>query len=371
LRKPLLVLAFCLSACTPRGELTLYPQAATVGKNETIFVASSRDFDPALGTYGTKRAETVTFSRFEISIPPVREVGEIAWPKKDQTPDPETEFFTTSAVSFPGPTEFRADLAATLRQKPAGQRSATVFVHGFNNTFAEGLYRLAQLATDLDVPDSVIHYSWPSGAQPLGYMYDRDSVLFARDGFEKMLNEVIAASPDDLVLACHSMGCQLMMDALRQMDIRNPGRVSREVDSVIMLSPDIDVTVFRSQALAISELPDPFFIFSSQKDKALRLASLLTGQPDRLGNLTNLEQVSDLKVTVLDTTNFSTGSGHLNVGESPALIALLDKAGTIEDSLDRDRSGRPGLLPGVVLTARTATAIIVSPVVAFDKEFNN
>ncbi len=359
-----------VAGCGQRGEITYFPQAEGVGTDKTIFVATSRAIDPATGSFGGQRSRTVSFARYDISIPPERTPGTIEWPKKGRPINPLTQFLTTAEVQFRTPEAFRDSLARDLRRKPVGKRSATIFVHGFNNTFAEGLYRVAQMANDLNVPDQVIHYSWPSAGEALGYVYDRDSALVSRDGFEKLLDEVIAAGADDILLACHSMGCQLMMESMRQIDIRNPGRLRREVASVVMLSPDIDVEVFHSQAMAITKLPEPFFIFSSEKDKALRLSSFITGQPDRLGNIRDLTPVSDLKVTVLDTTQFSTGSGHLNVGESPALIAMMDQVRNVESALDQDRAGRPGLLPGVVLTARAATEIVLSPVKALDEVTN-
>jgi esterase/lipase superfamily enzyme len=359
-----------LAGCGKRGEITLYPAAKNVGKQETIFVGTTRAVDPATGSFGDQRSRTMSFARYEISIPPVREVGRIEWPGKNGKIDPETQFLTTGATVFETPEGFRQNLAREFRKMPAGKRSATIFVHGFNNTFAEGLYRLAQLANDLDVPKQIVHYSWPSAGEPLGYVQDRDSTLIARDGFEDLLNEVIAAGSDDVLLTCHSMGCQLMMEAMRQIEIRDPGRPGGGVGGVVMLSPDIDVEVFHAQAMAFETLPDPFFIFSSEKDKALRLSSFITGQPDRLGNIKDLTPVSDLKVTVLDTTEFSTGSGHLNVGESPALIAMMDDIREVQSSLDQDRAGRPGLLPGMVLTARAATEIVVSPVVALEEAAN-
>ncbi len=359
-----------VAGCGQRGEITYFPQAEGVGTDKAIFVATSRAIDPATGSFGGQRSRTVSFARYDISIPPERTPGTIEWPKKGRPIDPLTQFLTTAEVQFRTPEAFRDSLSRDLRRKPAGKRSATIFVHGFNNTFAEGLYRVAQMANDLDVPDQVIHYSWPSAGEALGYVYDRDSALVSRDGFEKLLDEVIAAGADDILLACHSMGCQLMMESMRQIDIRSPGRLRREVASVVMLSPDIDVEVFHSQAMAITKLPEPFFIFSSEKDKALRLSSFITGQPDRLGNIRDLTPVSDLKVTVLDTTQFSTGSGHLNVGESPALIAMMDQVRNVQSALDQDRAGRSGLLPGVVLTARAATEIVLSPVKALDDVTN-
>jgi esterase/lipase superfamily enzyme len=365
-----IVCVLALAGCAPRGEITVYPAAKNIGTDKTIFVGTNRAYDAATGKFADARSRQLTFARYEISVPPVREVGKIEWPKKNGEIDPETQFLTTGATIFSSPNAFRDNLAREFREMPAGKRSATIFVHGFNNTFAEGLYRLAQLSYDLNVPKQIVHYSWPSAAEPLGYLQDRDSALIARDGFEELLNEVVAAGSNDILLACHSMGCQLMMEAMRQIEIRDPGRLSRIVSGVVMLSPDIDVEVFHSQATAFQTLPEPFFIFSSEKDKALRLSSFITGQPDRLGNIQDLSPVSDLKVTVLDTTKFSTGSGHLNVGESPALIAMMDDVRKIQSSLDQDRAGRPGLLPGVVLTARAATEIVVSPVVALEQAAN-
>ncbi len=359
-----------LAGCGERGMVTLYPAAKNVGTERTVYVATSRSYDPATQSFSGERSRVVSFAKFDVSIPPQRTPGTIEWPKKGRPIDPQTQFLTTSEIRFPDAAAFRSNLAGALRQKPPGKRSVTVFVHGFNNTFAEGLYRVAQMAYDLKVPEEIVHYSWPSAGEPLGYVYDRDSALVARDGLESLLNQVIGAGADDIVLACHSMGCHLMMEAMRQLDIRDPGRLRREVDSVVMLSPDIDVEVFHAQAKAISALPEPFFIFSSEKDKALRLSSFITGQRDRLGNIVDLTPVSDLKVTVLDTTEFSTGSGHLNLGESPALIAMMDKVLQVQQSLDQDRAGRPGLLPGVVLTARAATEIVLTPVVALEEATN-
>ena len=92
------------------------------------------------------------------------------------------------------------------------------------------------------------------------------------------------------------------------------------------------------------------------------LSARLTGQSDRLGTLTDLSRVSDLPVTFLDTAAFSSGSGHFNLGNSPSLLRLLDGILSIDASLDSDRAGRTGLLPGAVLTVQNATQIILRPV---------
>jgi esterase/lipase superfamily enzyme len=145
------------------------------------------------------------------------------------------------------------------------------------------------------------------------------------------------------------------------------GRLGSRITGVVLISPDLDVDVFRSQALRIGALPQPFVIVTSKKDHVLALSARLSGERERLGNIKDTSRLGDLKVTFLDTTAFSTGGGHFNLGNSPALISLLAQLSDIESAFAGDPTGRAGLLPGVVLTAQRATEIIMSPVTALSQ----
>jgi esterase/lipase superfamily enzyme len=195
----------------------------------------------------------------------------------------------------------------------------------------------------------------------LGYVYDRDSVVFARDGLEDLIRETVAAGATRITLVAHSMGSFLSMEVLRDIALRD-GRVMPQIRGVVLISPDIDVEVFRMQAKDIGTLPQPFLIFGSDRDRVLRLSALITGQSGRLGSLDSVEQLSDLEVTYLDVGAFSQGSGHFVPGTSPALIQLLGRIDDVDQAFGNDAAGRPGLLPGVILTARSATRVILAPV---------
>jgi esterase/lipase superfamily enzyme len=360
-----MVMLVCLiAACSPRGQMTFVPEAASIGTARDVFVATTRGLDEN-GNYSSTRVEAVSFARYTISVPPDRAVGEITWPPRSGKPDPQTQFLTTYAGRYQSAPDFRSGLGHKIRQTDG---EVVIFVHGFNNTFSEGVYRIAQMAHDLNLPGTIVHYSWPSAAQPLGYVYDRDSALFARDGLERLLVEVEAAGAKRVVLVAHSMGSTLLMESLRQTAIRGRSDVMDRIGGVILISPDIDVDVFRAQALAIPQLPQPFVVFSSQRDRILRLSATLTGQWDRLGTLKDVRRVADLPITFLDTAAFSSGSGHFNIGNSPSLLRLLDGILSVDASLDADRLARTGLLPGAVLTVQSATRVILSPVVAIGNE---
>ena len=364
-------LTFCLvalTACAPRGAITFDPAAAGVGAEEQIFVATTRKFDVEKNTFGPVRSEQEVFGRFAISVPPERELGAISFPGRAKTPDPRKHFLTVEQELYKDSKAFRSRLADALQDQPRGKREVVIYVHGFNNTFAEGLYRIAQLSHDLDMPGVTLHYSWPSAGNPLGYVSDRDSAMFARDGLEMLMREAAAAGAERIVLVAHSMGSALTMEALRQVAIRGDRGLMRKMAGVVLISPDIDVDLFRMQAKTYGALPQPFLIFGSDRDRLLTLSARITGQPERLGNLTDISRVADLDVTFLDTKAFSAGAGHFNLGDSPALLQLMQRIGEVDQAFGADQTGRVGLLPGVVLTVQSATQIVLTPVAVVAEE---
>ena len=359
----LLVLAV-LAGCAGRAMVMLVPEATGLGDRETVLVASTRVFEN--GDWGSDRLEGLSFVGFDVHIPPQREPGDVQPTRaSDATPDPAEQFLVTRADGLRDAAGFRAELARALAARPAGQREVMVFVHGFNTSFADGLYRTAQIRHDFDVPGVAVHYAWPSAGNPFGYAYDRDSALFARDGLEQLLREIAANGTHRIVLVAHSMGSNIVMEAMRQLRIGGRQDVLDRIGGVILMSPDIDVDVFRSQALRIGALPQPFMIFTSQRDRALRLSATITGQRARLGNIGTVEDVADLDVTLVDVSEFRGGAqdglNHFTAATSPAMIRLLSEVAQVNLSLEGDVARDIGLLPGTVLTVRNATQVILRP----------
>ena len=366
-----LILALTLlAACAPRGSIIVAPDAGQVGKVQPVYMGTTRALDVETGQYGRGRSEVTHLGRFDISVPPNRQPGDIRFTRRGAKPDPKRDFLTTGAVDFATPADFREDLAKAMRAQPRGKRDAVIYIHGFNNTFSEGLYRIAQLHEDLELPGVPVHYSWPSAGNPLGYVHDRDSATFARDGLEELMTEVSRAGAERILLVAHSMGSAVTMETLRQVAIRGSTGLQSRLSGVVLISPDIDVDVFRAQAKEVGKLPQPFLIFGSDRDRLLNLSATLTGQPERLGNLTDMSRVADLEVSFVDVAAFAEGTGHFALGDNPALIGLMARIGEVNAAFGSDETGRVGLLPGVVLTVQSATQIILAPVGAVAQELS-
>jgi esterase/lipase superfamily enzyme len=297
-----------------------------------------------------------------VSIPPDRELGEIKAAPDGRTPNPARDFFALDHRSYTDADEFRRRLAAELSRRQGPAKEVALFVHGFNNTFPEAVYRLGQLGNDVQGLAIPVLYSWPSRGSALGYIYDRDSVLFARDGMEETLDMLVSAGADKIILVGHSLGTELVMETLRQLAISRNGRVMSRISGVMLISPDIDTQIFRRQAKRIGKLPQPFVIFTSGKDKALALSATLTGRSDRLGNIQDLDKIAELDVTVVDVSAFSEREGHFTAGNSETILAVIANlrrqgVGALMGGPRAQSTGFRSLMQNV----QSATAYVLNP----------
>ena len=353
-----LLIILVLAGCASRATLDVQSVPAP-GDVATIHVATMRALMPD-GSFTKERAEALSFLSLDVSVPPDREPGEVPY-RTGKALDPAAQFFVNRRTDYAGEPAFRSVLSRELH-RPGTSGEAIIFVHGFNYTFADGVYRIAQMSHDFGFKGVVVHYAWPSAASALGYEYDRDSTLISRDGLVDLIKTVHAAGASQILLVAHSMGSLLTMEAMRQMEIAEPGSVHRDIKGVVLMSPDIDVDVFRSQAKRIGVLPNPFAIFVSRKDRALFFSAFLTGKTQRLGNIYSADDLADLKVTVIDVTQFSSGLGHFTTGTSPVLIELLTHAGELDAAFRGAAARKTGLLSGLIITVESATELVLSPI---------
>lgn len=321
--------------CAPRGEFS-FLEGATGGKDQEIFVATQYQQDQPLQNFGARRSKVVNYAAGTISIPPVHEVGQIEWPRRAK-PDPKRHFVVTSVELIDSSKAFARKVRAADDLRT---REILLFIHGYNTNIAEASYRLAQIKEDFDAPMPSVLYAWPSAGVARGYAYDRDSVIFARDGLEQLIRDLTDSGGYKITLLAHSLGTHLVMETLRQMAIADGSRsVNRRISSVALMSPDIDQDVFEAQVARIGKLPDQFAVLTTRQDRALGLMGWLTGRRERLGTVTDSAALRALGVEVVDVSQFADSSGlnHSVAVSSPEAIRFI--LGLIEQS---DGAVNPG-----------------------------
>lgn len=241
-------------------------------------------------------------------------------------PDPAL-YMTIRAVDLADRETCLGSIAAHV--EGSRRREAFVFVHGFNNSFADAARRCAQLAVDLDIDGVAVLYSWPSKGSVFGFVADRDRVRNRRyqEDFRQFLIDVVRRSGATHVhVVAHSMGCQLALSSLatisetelgslrrerverekRRATDRSPGAMAeieadkRIFSELVFAAPDVDREQFRPDIERVMAYARRTTVYTSTVDMPLKLASFLSSGP-RAG--LDASALADIKgLACIDTT---------------------------------------------------------------------
>ena len=200
-----------------------------------------------------------------------------------------------------------------------------MFVHGFNNGFDDGIYRLTQIAADTSYPGTPVLFSWASGGRITDYVYDKESANAARDDLEATLRLLAATKVKSIDIIAHSMGTWVTMEALRQLAITGDRDLRGKLGYVILASPDIDVDVFKKQMLRYGKPDKPFTVLLSGDDRALQISGLISGSRPRVGDYNDAADLASYGVIVVDLTRTKSGDrlNHAKFADNPILVQLL------------------------------------------------
>lgn len=341
----ILVLAGCASR--PGAEtLRLMSVQDPSAKLVTVYVATTRTPAPTgqLG-YTAGRSPNMSYAKYVISIPPTHKTSEIEWPK--DKPDPAKHFVTVSREILTRDTFQQAIANQPKLNADSSERFPLVFVHGFNYSFQESLYQMAQMATDSGNRMTPVLFAWPSDASVTGYVADRDSIMFSRDPLASLLTDLTEKTDTkQIAVASHSMGSYLTVEVLRQ--LRQTGKndaISKL--RVALASPDIDVDVFKSAMNVIGPMNPPLTIMVAGDDRALKASSKITGDRPRLGSVdVNSPDIKALAAVAnlqfIDFSELKSGDrlNHNRFFGLPAVFKKLESQGA---KLDNGTFGLQGI----------------------------
>lgn len=292
-RAPLILLCvLCCAACAGQLRDAMIPVAIVDGTTQVpILVATTRqrlESDPGQ-MFGGERGKSTSYAAITISVPPdgAREVGKVQWPASSPG-DPRKDFVTVAAQDI-GKKDFETAIGAATK---SGRRKVLVFVHGFNNRFDEAVYRFAQIVHDSKAQAVPVLFTWPSRGKVAlrDYTYDRESANYSRDALEDLL-DTLAKHPGvgEINVLAHSMGNWVTIEALRTRSIREANNARRrqpdKLRHAMLVAPDIDVDVFRTQIQRMGPYRPQIALFLSQDDLALDVSKTIWGGVPRIGEI--------------------------------------------------------------------------------------
>ena len=197
----------------------------------------------------------------------------------EQKEDPK-QHFTIKEIKALTKEQLLALVKARLKPSQRFKDHAIVFVHGYNTSFDNAIYRTAQIAYDLEFDGAAFLYSWPSGGAVASYTYDRESAQASEPYLRQFLEMVVKETGAKSVsIIAHSMGNQPVMDVLRDMKSSAPPGVA--ISQVILAAPDVDADNFTNLAQAIKGFAKGVTLYASANDRALAGVAQLLGQLSR------------------------------------------------------------------------------------------
>lgn len=150
--------------CGVRSDIVVVPKLPEASVHEVLFATNRA---PNARLFGAARSSLTSYGTVRVSVPPSHQVGVVEYP--GAAADAKTKFGIVDAATSQNPAAFVALLQNQAAKRPKGTRRAVVFVHGYNNTFAEALYMNTQIIHDYQSPDIPVLFSWQSAGENLGY----------------------------------------------------------------------------------------------------------------------------------------------------------------------------------------------------------
>ncbi len=261
-----------------------------------------------------------------VSVPAGHKMGEIEEPSFGK-PNPDKHFAVLGGHGLE-PEDFRLQVATYLSGRIGSNRDILLYVHGFNTSLDEARFRLAQLVNDGGFGGVAVLFTWPSKSDLFSYVGDKDSATASRDALQKLMRDLSQVEGVGRVhVLAHSMGSWLAMEALRENAIAGSKNLGNRLGDVMLASPDIDLSVFKTQMARLQGANVSIFV--SANDRALTLSSKIAGARPRVGamdprNEKHRAELAQLGVKVYDLTGASSGFiGHSLYGDVPAVVRTI------------------------------------------------
>jgi esterase/lipase superfamily enzyme len=287
--------------------------------------------------FGSDRARKLQLGMAEITVPKVHEVPNVERPWVVKIPyfdvtiyaeqEDAKKHFTVKEIKALSREELLALVRARLEDSKIFKDQALVFVHGYNTSFDNALYRTAQIAYDLDFDGAPFLYSWPSGGAVASYTYDRESAQASEPYLREFLQMVVKETGAKQVsIIAHSMGNQPVMDVLR--DMRNAAPEGVEISQVILAAPDVDADSFSNLAKTIQGLAKNVTLYVAGNDRALIVSRNFWGSY-RAGDVPPAGPLILPGIDTIDVTAASTDTFAINHSGYASNNKLLDDVGEL------------------------------------------
>jgi esterase/lipase superfamily enzyme len=287
--------ALALGGCADLGATGALFDASSLSADPTLLVATTRkqaNGGHAKPWFGPERASTMTLARAKLAPPDESRLSLASVALDD---------WRINAV------EPVSGEVSDLLAQPSGGGDVLIYVHGFKQTFEKSARDAAYLSDGIRFRGRTMLFSWPSKAGLFDYAYDRDSAMWSRDDFERVLHSVATAPGVGRIhIVAHSMGTMLTLESLRQLYAQYGDSDADKIGAIVFAAPDIDMDVFSAAITHVGPLARKITVITSTNDRALALSGRIAGGMTRVG-AAEKDTIERLGVRVIDASEAGWG----------------------------------------------------------------
>jgi esterase/lipase superfamily enzyme len=257
--------------------------------------------------YSGERDNLIHYGSCQVSVPKSHKIGSTGskWWQRLLTSKDDRLKLDRSSLNLLDEAGFLDSIKKALEEREPDERSALVYIHGFNVSFEAAALRAAQIGFDLQVPGIMAFYSWPSKGNWMCYAADEATI----DVSEKYITEFLlnlAQSNDvnKIHVIVHSMGNRGLLRSMQQILQKAQSASSISFGQIFLAAPDVDPDLFQDLSEAYSQLAERTTLYVSGKDKALAVSGIIHDHP-RVGYFPPIEVfkgIDTVEVSKIDLT---------------------------------------------------------------------
>lgn len=257
-----------------------------------------------------ERSEQLNVGRSLVTVPDVHKQGEIERPAKwwkfwKSRKEDANQHIVIHSIELMKKDEW----CTTLNDEQSKTKNeGMLFIHGYNCSFDDALYRTAQLKYDLKFEGLTFCFGWASRGQVASYPVDESTINWSvthLEEFIELITKEIKISK--LHIVAHSMGNRALIDVIQRWNEKQ----KKCVHTVVLAAPDVDAGTMKNAAAFFTGFKN-VTLYSSEKDIAVNISNSVHHYP-RAGNSSPplvLANTDTIDVSELKRPIFSLGHSY-------------------------------------------------------------
>jgi esterase/lipase superfamily enzyme len=260
--------------------------------------------------YSAARDNVVHYGSCRVFIPQSHKIGSIGspwWKRLLTWTDDRLRLLSVEEIEGGA---YWSGIGAQLAAIGTDERSALIFVHGYNVSFQEAALRAAQIGFDLSVKGAMAFFSWPSQGSTGAYPADEATIEASEGVIADFMTDFAERSGATAVhIIAHSMGNRGVLRAVNRIAAQAQRRTGKPFGQIILAAADVDADVFRQLSTAYARVASRTTLYVSKRDLAVEASRWLHNFP-RAGLMPPtlvLPGIDTINVTNVDLTMLGHG----------------------------------------------------------------